>query len=95
MPYVPPQPVSCTYGAPMGRRNSIIDPDDSQRYHVRRVPFVDGCYDRGGAYWGGPANLWHAQSADHEFWLYVRAPSRAAAIQMIREEIPNAKFFKE
>ncbi len=29
MPYLPPQPVSCKYGAPMGRRNSIIDPDDT------------------------------------------------------------------
>lgn len=78
----------------MGRRN-CIDPDDCQRYYVRRVPFVDGCYDRGGAYWGGPANLWHAQSTDHEFCLYVRAPGRTAAIRIIREEIPNAKFFKE
>jgi len=29
-----------------------------QMEHVR---FVDQCYDYGGAYWGGPANLWHAE----------------------------------
>ena len=29
-----------------------------QMEHVR---FVDQCYDYGGAYWGMPANLWHAE----------------------------------
>lgn len=39
------------------------DRTTSIKFHLVRVPFIDGCYDRGGAYWGLPANLWRVRSA--------------------------------
>lgn len=51
----------CT-GSQMGRSNIL--PTDrltaSPKLHLIRLPFVDQCYDRWGAYWGGPANVWCA-----------------------------------
>lgn len=45
----------------MGRRDRCeMLPDEVGKVFLQRVPFVDGCYDRGGAYWGAPANLWRA-----------------------------------
>ena len=32
--------------------------------HLRRLVFSDGCYDCGGAYWGGPADVYHILSVE-------------------------------
>ena len=50
----------------MGRSNQL--PLDIPRLtpfklHLAKVPFVDGDYDQGGAYWGGPADLYCAYGA--------------------------------
>lgn len=59
-------PVSGKYGAPMGRPNFIppitgrvpigqktaIVWDENKRIFDCGVPMPDGCYDKGGAYWG-------------------------------------------
>jgi len=50
-------PVNCTYGAPMGRMSTIPDKKPAERIFDRYVPFIDGAYDQGGAYWGIPATL--------------------------------------
>lgn len=40
-------------GAPMGRCDThAADCQEPVKFHLVKVPFVDGCYDRGGAYWG-------------------------------------------
>lgn len=49
--------VDCTYGAPMGRSNTIPDKKPTERIYDRRVPFINGACDAGNAYWGYPANL--------------------------------------
>lgn len=86
-------PVSSQYGAPMGRREER--PDDLDRLHVQCVPMVDGCYDPGGAYWGG-------QSPDGRMYLawsragarlWIRATSRADAIQRVREDFPEVHVY--
>lgn len=65
MPMPPLKNVSCKYGAPMGRRNiEEIDAEFAGKVYLQYVPFVDGAYDRGGAYWGGPANLWRVYAED-------------------------------
>jgi len=84
----------CT-GAQMGRCDVL--PDDrtqSVKLHLRRVPFVDYCYDQGGAYWGGPANLWCAWGDG--VVIYVRDPDwdREAVKAEIREVLPNARFYR-
>lgn len=39
------------YGAPMGRHNVGTRPPTKKVYDCM-VPMPDGCYDRGGVYWG-------------------------------------------
>ena len=83
--------VSCTYGAPMGRRDD--NPANLQglkRLHARRQGGGDG-YDKGGAYWGTPSNVWGVWG-----WIdgqpqcvYVRAWSRDQAIEKVRKGAHN------
>lgn len=78
---------SSRYGAQMGRP-SIIPPDyDGEKLQLVRLPFVDGAYDRWGAYWGLPANVWCAwgQTATEQMEVFVRADSRQAAKKAIRD----------
>lgn len=96
--------VSGKYGAPMGRMNRIpterikgvlhynVGPEC--KLYLRRLDFVDGCYDTGGAYWGAPANLWHAVNADRTVEVFVRADSREEAKDAVREILPTVEFFK-
>jgi len=78
--------VSSRYGSPMGRSGD--NPANFQgvkRLHARRQG-GGGSYDKGGAYWGSPSNVWGVWA-----WLdgqvvctYVRANSRAAAIATVQ-----------
>lgn len=87
----------CT-GSQMGRRNVL--PDDAKTFPAKlrmiRLPFVDGCYDKWGAYWGAPANIYCATGdCEHETaFVFVRANSRDDAKSKVRESIPNAKFYR-
>lgn len=93
----------CSRGSPMGRRDIKDIPDDwDGKFFLQYVPFVDGCYDRGGAYWGSPANLFRAYAIAYfeetqeecETEIFVRANSREAAKALILEGYPNAKFYR-
>ena len=79
----------CT-GSQMGRRNAIPADYTGEKLNLRRVPFVDGAYDPGGAYWGGPATLWCAwgQTDTEQVEVYVRAPDREAAKLAIIRSFP-------
>ena len=85
----PLRPVSCTYGAPMGR---YCDPIDSHARLVRvhRVKMSScGAYDEGGAYWGSGTALYRAVW-EHESGVicesFVRASNRAEAIALFELE---------
>ena len=82
--------VSSRSGAPMGRRSDEIPV--GTKVHLQRVPFVDGCYDPGGAYWGAPADLWCAWTNVKTVTLavYVRAETRDAA----KQKLPGLRFFR-
>lgn len=41
----------CKYGAPMGRQNVGVKPNNKKIFDCL-VPMSEGAYDRGGAYWG-------------------------------------------
>ena len=61
MPSAPfEEKVFAKYGAPMGRKSD--DPALlTGRVYLRRVSlYGGGCYDKGGAYWGQPSDLWCA-----------------------------------
>lgn len=77
-------PVSCRYGAPMGRVSAQLDPD--LKPDALAVAGPAGEYDSGGAYWGNGGNegpvwaVWE-RGRGHDGVAYVRAHSRAGAIQ--------------
>jgi hypothetical protein len=76
-------------GADMGRPNKIGEP---QRLYLQRVRFgVNDPYDRGGAYWGFPADLWCAFAGNAEdvidTMIFVRAGDRKAAKTAVLEVI--------
>ena len=79
--------VSGKYGAPMGRNgDNPANLIGVKRLHARRQGGGQG-YDKGGAYWGTPSNVYGVWA-----WLdgeavccYIRASSRAAAIRQVRE----------
>lgn len=73
--------VSARYGAPMGRHGSVgVDPDMGV-VCARHQGGSDG-YDKGGAYWGIPRNVWAVWIAGQgpSTVTYVRAHSRLDAI---------------
>lgn len=74
--------VSGTYGAPMGRRD---DHSLRGRLYARRQGGGGG-YDRGGAYWGTPSNVWGVWDDDKNV-VYVRAWSREQAIALARAAV--------
>lgn len=77
--------VSCRYGAPMGR---ISDAPgnfvDAPVLYARHQGGGDG-YDKGGAYWGLPSNVWAVWTRGGEAVRYVRASSRDSAIEKARQ----------
>jgi hypothetical protein len=82
----------CT-GSQFGRRDEL--PDDSTapvKLRLTRLPFVDSDYDRWGAYWGSPANLWCAWTDGVR--LFVRADDRDTAKMLVAKKLPNAKFYR-
>jgi hypothetical protein len=78
------EPVSCAYGAPMGRY-SIGEPSSCPPSSISlfRVDLL-GDYDDGGAYWGGypSAPLYCARGPDYR--AFARASSRSAAARLLR-----------
>ena len=82
------------WGADMGRSNAIPDNAIPERLYLQRVTFVDGCYDRGGAYWGGPADLWCAFSRKDSqnktiIRIFVRADNRKHAAEEVSKLLPG------
>ena len=86
------------YGADMGRRNNITEPDYPVKFHLVRLRWVDGDYDEGGAYWGGGTGsyIYHAWGDGKEFEqeMFVRASSRAYARVLVRDKFLSAKFYR-
>jgi len=82
--------VSSKYGAPMGRHSNPNDLFGLIR--LCRVPLYDGCYDKGGAYWGGPSNLWCAYNKEGTF--YFRADSRVDAKRQLTDLDQDISFYR-
>lgn len=85
----------CT-GSQMGRRNEIPADYMGERLRLQRLPFVDWDYDRWGAYWGAPANVWcvWGESQTEQVRVFVRANSRAETKQKVKAVIPKARFYR-
>lgn len=80
---------SSARGAQMGRGNEIPADYRGEKLRLTRLPFVDGSYDRWGAYWGAPANVWCAwgESATERVRIYVRANDREAAKAAVKARL--------
>lgn len=86
----------CT-GSQMGRRNVLPDdPEASVKLQLVRLWFVDDDYDQGGAYWGGGRGTEPLYCAFDEQGtrIFVRAKHRAEAKEKVREDMPNARFYR-
>jgi len=92
--------VSSTYGAPMGRRDSIMEPDTKIKFSLRAMRMVDGDYDEGGAYWGAGNSqigwMYHAigEGVDYINEMFIRAKNREDAKRQVLEVFENAKFYR-
>ena len=90
--------VSSKYGAPHGRRSDPLN-EVVGKVHLQRVPFVDGDYDPGGAYWGGgPGTLplfcaW-GDNGLIEVEHYIRAHDRHEAKDSLLARFPGLKFYR-
>lgn len=91
---VPAPPVSCRYGAPMGRHTG---PDYLETcagpLYLRRIPLNSGGYDAGGAYWGLGQPLYYVEDQDGNS-QFLRASSRGAAKKAIAERWEGARFYR-
>jgi hypothetical protein len=85
----------------MGRCNNITESDKDLRFHLVALRFQDGDYDEGGAYWGyvsGTQVYWAysgvTDGTEEEQVMFIRAKSREAAKDSVRESFPKAKFYR-
>jgi hypothetical protein len=89
---------SSKYGAQMGRRSFNDASDAPVKCSLRKLRWVDGDYDEQGAYWGhtpGTHIYWcNFDIGDTNEDIFVRATSRAEAKAEIREQLPNARFYR-
>lgn len=85
--------VSSMYGAPMGRYSNPVT-ELSGRVHLRYVPFVDGAYDQGGAYWGTGAQPLFCAWDDADHVVYLRAASREVAKAQLLSKNPAITFYR-
>jgi len=92
---------SSKYGAQMGRPNRLpADRAMSYKLNLIRLRWVDGDYDQGGAYWGGPVNdspvtfIYWAYEPGYDIEVFVRAASREDAKKRVRYWLPNARFYR-
>jgi hypothetical protein len=83
--------VSSKYGAPMGRNTT--GEDLTGKCRLERVRLDSGGYDKGGAYWGTPSNLWYA-SDDAGNEHYLRAYDRAEAKLKLMKKYPGIRFYR-
>ena len=83
----------CCTGTQHGR--PTILPEDINapvKMWLERLRFPHGdCYDTGAAYWGFPSDVWCAYAEGIQ--VFVRSRSRAEAKDLVRQELPGARFF--
>jgi hypothetical protein len=78
----------------MGRRDTHTDGDreGAIKLIVHHLPFVDGDYDAGGAYWGAGEPLWRAVEVEGDVEFFLRAKDRWEALEAVREEYPAVEI---
>lgn len=91
--FQPLSEVGSARGAPMGRRDHHADDQDAPiKLIVHHLPFVDGDYDAGGAYWGAGEPLWRAVEPEGDVEFFLRAKDRWEALAIVRGEYPSVEI---
>lgn len=97
--------VNDTYGAPFGRPDidhGVAFLPEGATVWQAEVPFIDDCYDIGGAYWGVGVTLWVAEygpatepESDAEIYirLFERASCYEQAVSRFREQLGSKVEF--
>lgn len=81
-------PVSCRYGAPMGRRDTL--PSGPVKLRLTAARWTDYAYDQGGAYWGyTPCTRIYCGHNLAGVRIYVRASNPTEAAGLILEKCPD------
>ena len=88
-------------GAKMGRCDEFpANRNTSCKLRLVKLRWVDGDYDEGVTYWGntGKDSLYWAHRP-HDFGLseinvFVRAIGRRSAKDLIKAQLPNARFYR-
>ena len=80
------EPVDCSRGAPMGRREYTEAPTVPHSVRVFRVRLDSGGYDDGGAYWGLESRgaLLYCATDGANYRMFCRAESRLRALLEFR-----------
>lgn len=89
---------NCSRGAPMGRHEQHAYGCEGIVFELEWVPFIDGDYDAGGAYWGSPANIYCAvgtldgeEVATH----FLRNINRESAARALFDDYPGCTLQPE
>lgn len=97
--------VNDTYGAPFGRPDidhGVAFLQEGATVWLAEVPFIDDCYDIGGAYWGAGVTLWVAEygpaiepesGAEVYIRLFERASCYEQAVSRFREQLGSKVEF--
>lgn len=84
MRFNPFRKVDGKYGAPLGRAGDAPAQYDGESELYARHCGGDGYYDRGGAYWGAPSDVFAVWTRGGDFCAYVRANGKQSAINQVR-----------
>lgn len=80
------------YGAPMGR--PTFSDGTPTRARLSRMRLVDGDYDQGGAYWGGPGPIYWLRDDAGTVQDFIRAGSRHEAAAVVAEDYPEVTLLR-
>jgi hypothetical protein len=85
-------------GAQVGRPDVLpTNLNDPIKLRVEKLRWVDGDYDRFGAYWGGGngTDIYCAwgEEGDHQVLVFVRAATRVGAKHLVLQKLPKASFY--
>ena len=84
---------SSRFGAQMGRCNELpADVNAPIKLQMVKLKWVDGDFDEFGAYWGNSGDNIYCAFTDN-VKIFVRAKSRLGAKSMVRNLVPNARFY--
>jgi len=84
----------------MGRGDTLPEnPHETVKLSLVRLQWIDGDYDKGGAYWGRTPGTWMFRAVGDTndgiiAEMFVRATSREDAKKNILLKMPEARFYR-